>query len=117
MADAHQGDYVLDDATNAVTWYHRNGSSCWPITMKVQGLEGLIQSSYDPLLHRAFGGTIEEQAANHSLDKDQIFVVRSEFGDLSRIDHDRGVKRDDQLAGIVHRHRIDGGGDARLADG
>lgn len=54
-------DKVLDQP-GEVVWYHRNVTSGWPITMKVQGLEGLVKPSDDPLLHRTFGGLVRGEA-------------------------------------------------------
>ena len=51
-------DTVVDAGSERVVWYHRNVTSGWPITMKVQGLEELVDPSDDPLLHRTFGGAI-----------------------------------------------------------
>ena len=51
-------DTVVQGQGDAVIWYHRNVTSGWPITMKVQGLETLVRPSDDPLLHRTFGGAI-----------------------------------------------------------
>jgi hypothetical protein len=51
-------DVVLPAAGNRVTWYHRNGKSCYPVTLKVQGLESLLVDFPDPLLGRTFGGCI-----------------------------------------------------------
>jgi len=46
------------DAPGRVVWYHRNVESCWPVTLKVQGLGGLLDTYGDPLLHRTFGGAM-----------------------------------------------------------
>jgi len=51
-------DTVVDGGSDCVAWYHRNVSSGWPITMKVQGLEELVDPADDPLLHRTFGGAM-----------------------------------------------------------
>ena len=51
-------DVVLPATGNRVTWYHRNGKSCYPVTLKVQGLEALLADFPDPLLGRTFGGCI-----------------------------------------------------------
>jgi hypothetical protein len=51
-------DTIVRDPANMITWYHRNVTSGWPVTMKVQGLEGIVKPSDDPLLHRTFGGTM-----------------------------------------------------------
>jgi hypothetical protein len=49
---------TIVDAAGRVVWCHRNVESCWPITMKVQGLGGIATKYADPLLHRTFGGAI-----------------------------------------------------------
>ncbi|MGB2820303.1 MAG: DUF5703 domain-containing protein [Phycisphaerae bacterium] len=46
------------DANGRVVWYHRNVESCFPVTLKVQGLGELLGRYADPLLHRTFGGAI-----------------------------------------------------------
>jgi hypothetical protein len=46
------------DVPNRVVWYHRNVTSGWPITMKVQGLEAITRPSDDPLRFRTFGGAM-----------------------------------------------------------
>jgi hypothetical protein len=58
MADAHQGDYVLDDATNAVTWYHRNRASAFVTNLTAEGLTQSLATAPDPLMNRTFGGRI-----------------------------------------------------------
>ncbi|MCD6304198.1 MAG: hypothetical protein J7M21_04470, partial [Planctomycetes bacterium] len=50
-------DHVVD-TPGRVTWYHRNERSCWPVTMKVQGLAELARKYSDPLLGRTFGGSL-----------------------------------------------------------
>lgn len=62
MADAphpvmESGDTVLPSA-NRITWFHRNNTSIWPETMKLQGLGDFKTRSTDPLLGRTFGGII-----------------------------------------------------------
>jgi hypothetical protein len=52
-------DTLLDLPGDRLVWYHRNTTSCWPVTMKVQGLEGLVKPSDDPLMGRTFGGMIK----------------------------------------------------------
>ncbi|MCX6898523.1 MAG: DUF5703 domain-containing protein [Verrucomicrobia bacterium] len=49
---------VVKDATDAVTWYHRNGHSCVPLTLKHQSLEQFAHLVKDPILHRTFGGSM-----------------------------------------------------------
>ncbi len=52
-------DTVLDDPENRIVWFHRNRTSCWPVTMKLQGLAGLMADLDDPLLNRTFGAAIQ----------------------------------------------------------
>jgi alpha-L-fucosidase 2 len=49
-------DTVLSGKTNRVVWYHRNPTSPWEHTLRLQGLAPAIQAGKDPLLHRTFGG-------------------------------------------------------------
>ncbi len=52
-------DTVVDNARDAVVWYHRNERSIWPLTLKHQGLESLLPRLGDPLLGRTFGARLE----------------------------------------------------------
>ena len=51
-------DIIVPQKENSITWYHRNSQSIFPLTMKAQGLEGLMETTKDPLLNRTFGGII-----------------------------------------------------------
>jgi len=51
-------DTVVDAGNDRVVWYHRNESSVWPIGMKLQGVESLMEKMQDPLLHRTFGAAV-----------------------------------------------------------
>jgi alpha-L-fucosidase 2 len=53
-----EADTVLPATTNRVTWYHFNSSSIYPIVLKQEHLESLVQKYPDPLLHRCFGATL-----------------------------------------------------------
>lgn len=56
-------DTVIDSRTltrapvaqNALIWFHRNASSIWPETMRLQGMESWLAQGQDPLLNRTFG--------------------------------------------------------------
>jgi hypothetical protein len=52
-------DVVRPEQHTRIVWYHRNEHSIWPLTMRLQGLEGLMGKLADPLLNRTFGGAIE----------------------------------------------------------
>ncbi|MBI1925373.1 hypothetical protein HYR99_14120, partial [Candidatus Poribacteria bacterium] len=52
-------DTTLEGQQGRIVWYHRNPTSIWEDTMKVQGLESLMGGLSDPLLHRTFGGVIQ----------------------------------------------------------
>ncbi|MDD5707014.1 MAG: DUF5703 domain-containing protein [Kiritimatiellae bacterium] len=52
-------DTVLEGHTNRVVWCHRNEHSIWEDNLRHQGLEGFIEQSRDPLLHRTFGACVE----------------------------------------------------------
>lgn len=60
--DTVAGEELLKSAKssfqNAIVWFHRNEHSIWSATMKLQGLEPLMEQLTDPLLHRTFGGVI-----------------------------------------------------------
>lgn len=49
---------VFADEPDAVTWYHRNEHSVVPLTLRHQGLESLLSTAPDPLIHRTFGGRL-----------------------------------------------------------
>lgn len=55
-------DTILDGEKNRIIWYHRNKSSIWPCTLKLQGLESIIDELDDPLLNRTFGGIIKSDS-------------------------------------------------------
>jgi hypothetical protein len=42
----------------AVVWHHRNPSSIWGESMALQGLDGLLPASADPLIDRTFGAAL-----------------------------------------------------------
>jgi hypothetical protein len=52
------GDVALSAAGNRLCWYHRNETSVWAETLRLQGLEQSLARGPDPLLHRTFGGAI-----------------------------------------------------------
>ncbi len=52
-------DTVLTDQGDRIVWCHRNETSCWPLTMKHQGLWGHVPGARDPLRHRTFGAAIQ----------------------------------------------------------
>lgn len=51
-------DVVVDDVGDSLTWYHRNESSIWPVGMRLQGMESVMDQFADPLLRRTFGATV-----------------------------------------------------------
>jgi hypothetical protein len=55
-ADSHQGDFVLNDATDTVTWYHRNRASAFNSNLSAEGLSQSLATVQDPLMNRTFGG-------------------------------------------------------------
>jgi len=52
-------DTVLPSEKDRIVWFHRNEKTVWAMTMKLQGLESLMERFPDPLLHRAFGAAIK----------------------------------------------------------
>ena len=56
MADSQQGDYVLTNGTDAVTWYHRNRASEFNSNLTAEGLTQSLATIPDPLMNRTFGG-------------------------------------------------------------
>jgi len=53
------GKVGVSEGKGDIVWYHRNENSIWPETMRLQGLEGLMEKYSDPLLYRTFGGAIK----------------------------------------------------------
>ncbi len=53
-----QPDTVLTGSRDRVVWFHRNSSSHWASTLRVQELAELIPQFRDPLLHRTFGAVL-----------------------------------------------------------
>jgi len=51
-------DRVLPAKNNRVIWYHRNESSCYPVTLANQHLEKLLTKYPEPLMHLTFGGCL-----------------------------------------------------------
>jgi autotransporter-associated beta strand protein len=56
--DTHQGDYVLNDGANAVTWYRRNRASAFYSNLSAEGLTQSLANIQDPLMNRTVGGRI-----------------------------------------------------------
>jgi len=48
-------DTVAPAENNTLRWYHRNETSCYPIVLKNQHLEHLLEKYPDPLMKRTFG--------------------------------------------------------------
>lgn len=51
-------DTVIEEISDRILWYHRNESSMWENNMMLQGLQSLMVSEQDPLIHRTFGGMV-----------------------------------------------------------
>ena len=65
-------DTIADGGDDTVIWYHRNEYSVWPIGMKLQGLESVMDTMRDPLLHRTFGAAIRGSGMTR---KDQLTLT------------------------------------------
>lgn len=52
-------DTIISADQSKVIWAHRNERSVWSSNMKLQGLEGYMPESEDPLLNRTFGALIQ----------------------------------------------------------
>jgi len=52
-------DTIVNDQPDRIVWYHRNESSCWAETLKLQSLADLMKQAKDPLLGLTFGGAVE----------------------------------------------------------
>jgi alpha-L-fucosidase 2 len=51
-------DTVFPASANQITWCHFNPSSLYPIVLKQEHLESVLQKYPDPLLHRCFGAAL-----------------------------------------------------------
>jgi alpha-L-fucosidase 2 len=51
-------DTVFPAETNQITWCHFNPSSLYPIVLKQEHLESVLEKYPDPLLHRCFGAAL-----------------------------------------------------------
>lgn len=51
-------DVLLPAAGDRVIWYHRNEHSTYPATLRIQGLEPLLERYPDPLQGRTFGAVL-----------------------------------------------------------
>ena len=51
-------DTIVPGEKDRIVWYHRNETSIWPETLKLQGMEAWARKARDPLLGRTFGGAI-----------------------------------------------------------
>ncbi len=54
-----EADTVLTGGENAVVWCHRNESSIWASTLRMQDMADWTARGSDPLLHRTFGGWMQ----------------------------------------------------------
>lgn len=59
-------DTIVGGQTNQLLWYHRNPSSIWADTFRVQSLGYLTNSLIDPLFNRTFGATIRADGLTNS---------------------------------------------------
>ena len=90
-------DTVLPERNNRVYWYHRNATSGWGSTLKLQGLESLTRTLQDPLLNLTFGGAVvgtrsPKPATNH-LSSIHILTARTATADEWRNRLDRQIAR------------------------
>ncbi len=52
-------DVIMAGQKDRIVWYHHNIKSAWPIIMKTQSLQTVMDKTTDPLLARTFGGLIK----------------------------------------------------------
>ena len=69
----HGPDGVPDLEGHEIAWLHHNTASSWRGNLEQQGLEALMPSGRDPLLHRTFGGLVR----GHNLVKSSPRVLES----------------------------------------
>lgn len=51
-------DVILPHTDNSISWYHKNGISCYPVTLSNQHLSEFLPKYKDPLINRTFGATM-----------------------------------------------------------
>ncbi|MDJ0745523.1 MAG: DUF5703 domain-containing protein [Xenococcaceae cyanobacterium MO_167.B27] len=59
-------DRVLPPQDGSIVWYHRNLTSIWPSTLKLQGMEAWMDRASDPLLNLTFGGAMQSNCMKAS---------------------------------------------------
>ncbi len=52
-------DTILTDQPDRIVWFHRNRSSIWPLTLRLQELGKFVNDAADPLMNRTFGAAVE----------------------------------------------------------
>ena len=52
-------DTILPTRDNRIRWFHRNTTSCYPVTLEVQALSELLADFPGPLMDRTFGGCLK----------------------------------------------------------
>lgn len=52
---------IYADTPGAVTWYHRNTTSLYPVLLTAQGGESLVGKHHDPYINRTFGAVMRGQ--------------------------------------------------------
>ena len=87
--DAHQGDYVLNDGANAVTWYRRNRGSAFYSNLSAEGLTQSLATIQDPLMNR----TVRRTHQRHRHDTQRHAKTRQVRHDLARPQHRRPCRR------------------------
>lgn len=63
----HEQDHNPNTGKNQILWHHHNLTSTWENNLKMQGLDALIETEVDPLLHRCFGGIIASDQLQKNL--------------------------------------------------
>ena len=61
-----KSDTIVAGQTNQLLWYHRNPSSIWADTFRIQSLGFLTNSLTDPLLDRTFGAVVHGEGLTNS---------------------------------------------------
>ena len=104
-------DKVLRGERGHIVWYHRNERSLWPVTLKLQGLEGFMHQASDPLLHRTFGAALQgkglmndgpttlksTQATNHFVLSIYPLTKQTDTAEQWRHELDRIIEQTDKV--------------------
>ena len=68
-------DTLIDSQSDQLIWAHRNEKSSWSSNMELQGLEGFMKQSKDPLMNNTFGALIQSD----QMDRKSLYMLENEI--------------------------------------